>query len=50
LASAGNYAKKAAHEGGLSLGRKRPKRRMQHLCRTAITARKQNLFNEKGRS
>ena len=28
-------AKKTACEGGLSLGRKRPKRRMQHRCCTA---------------
>jgi hypothetical protein len=33
LRSFQNYEKKkAAHEGGLSLGRKRPKRRSQHRC------------------
>src|SRR4051794_24701901 len=35
--------------GGLSLGRKRQKRRVQHRCCTATMTRGEILFNAKGR-
>ncbi len=42
--------KKAAPKGGLSLGRKRPKRRMQHRCCDIEVTRNRNSINGKGRS
>jgi hypothetical protein len=40
--------KKAALADGLSLGRKRPRSALQHLCCTAAYDEPSSAFNEKG--